>query len=380
LEGDAFPNFVGVRIAAQSLHAAAINDLHNNDLSAATQDLRALLSFAKLYEHDPGLVNYMVRMAIVGLSVDVCWDALQAEGWTEPQLAALQQACVDDERLLSQMPRTLEAERVSRLYYLKWFRTHSYEAWIARHEGVFESFGCKPLASDVATSVRLWRQCLFHPIWSFAWANREELDFLRNQQADVMALRDAVRQKSLLKLNEQMSANRLAYRAPAAAWRFYGKLPLVDNFSDSVSGRKGLDSGYPYPDFFSRAWSTAMRNLTLHEMVKTALALKRYELRHGKVPSELATLVPDFLPALPCDFMDGQPLRYRSNSDGSFTLYSVGDNLRDDGGNSSLEPGERNPAQPASAWSGKDWVWPGVPAGAKPPHVTTSTHLPGLTY
>jgi hypothetical protein len=361
LESNSFPNFVAIRISAQSLHAAAINDLHKNDLTAASRDLVALLAFAKLYEKDPTLVNYMIRMAIVGLSVDVCWDALQAEGWTEPQLAALQRACADNDRLLSQMPRTLEAERVSRIYDLSWFRTHTYEAWIARNEGVFASFGVKPPASDVGDGVRNTRQYLFHPVWSFAWAPREELDFLRTQQAEVMALRDAVKHRSLLKLKEQLSANRLAYRALVAAWRFYRKVPLVDTFGDAFGGSKGPDSGYPYPDR-ARAWHTAMKNLTLHEMVKTAIALKRYELKHGKAPSELAALIPDFLPSLPCDFMDGQPLRYRSNPDGSFTLYSVGEDMRDDSGNSSPEPAQRNPAQPASAWSGKDWVWPGIHA------------------
>jgi hypothetical protein len=41
-----------------------------------------------------------------------------------------------------------------------------------------------------------------------------------------------------------------------------------------------------------------MKNLTLHEMVITAIATKRYELKHGKAPAGLTTLVPEFLPAI----------------------------------------------------------------------------------
>ena len=37
--------------------------------------------------------------------------------------------------------------------------------------------------------------------------------------------------------------------------------------------------------------------------------------------------------------MDGQPLRYRRNADGTFLLYSVGENGKDDGGDPSLEKG-----------------------------------------
>jgi len=58
---------------------------------------------------------------------------------------------------------------------------------------------------------------------------------------------------------------------------------------------------------------------------------------------------------MPMDYMDGKPLRFRHNADGSFTLYSVGENLNDDGGDTSLlsdKEGMRN------LWFKKDYVWP----------------------
>ena len=61
-------------------------------------------------------------------------------------------------------------------------------------------------------------------------------------------------------------------------------------------------------------------NLTLHQLVVTAIALKRHELRHSKLPVTLNALVPDFLPAAPRDFMDGQSLRYRLNPNTTFQL------------------------------------------------------------
>jgi hypothetical protein len=97
-------------------------------------------------------------------------------------------------------------------------------------------------------------------------------------------------------------------------------------------------------------------------MVITTIALKRYALRHGQPAAHLGVLVPDFLNALPTDYMDGQPLRYRIRPDGTFVLYSVGANLRDEAGDFSLETtGDR--WQEASPWSGKDWVWPEGEAG-----------------
>ena len=66
---------------------------------------------------------------------------------------------------------------------------------------------------------------------------------------------------------------------------------------------------------------------------------------------------------LVADLMDGHPLRYRLNTDGTYVLYSVGDNLIDDGGSSILEsPGSGGQKSP---WSARDCVWPSLEVGNK---------------
>ena len=91
------------------------------------------------------------------------------------------------------------------------------------------------------------------------------------------------------------------------------------------------------------------------QMVVTAVALKRYQLRYGRYPEDLATLVPEFLPAVPRDPVDGQSLRYHANTDGAFTLYSVGEDGEDQGGN----PEPANEKSGLLQWQrGRDWVWP----------------------
>ncbi|HMC09692.1 MAG TPA: hypothetical protein VKH44_00320, partial [Pirellulaceae bacterium] len=47
-------------------------------------------------------------------------------------------------------------------------------------------------------------------------------------------------------------------------------------------------------------------------------------------PSEIADLTPDFLPAVPLDPFDGQPLRLRL-ADNEILIYSVGLDGKDDG-------------------------------------------------
>jgi hypothetical protein len=369
-ENSSQPNFVSFRIGAQSLQSAAMNDLHKGDLNHALENLVALEAFARLYENDPGLVNYMIRMAIIGLGVEVSWDALQANGWTQSQLATFQQACAEPDKVLAQMPKALEGIRVERIYELRWFRSHSYKAWLDRNREPYEAFGCKPLASDTAPTVLWWRQYVFHPLWNFAWADQEELEYLKNSQVEVSAVRDAVQKRSWSSLNVQLISNQKRYRLPPAKWRFYIRLPMLDDFADAAWPTTDPNGPYPYTDF-TKAWYTTMWTLTQHEMLITAIALKRFELQHGKKPSSLDALIPEFLPALPTDFMDGHPLRYRPNLDGSFALYSVGENLIDDGG--AGLPGSAHTGALKPPWNGPDWVWPTLAVANKAAQVVNTT-------
>jgi hypothetical protein len=63
--------------------------------------------------------------------------------------------------------------------------------------------------------------------------------------------------------------------------------------------------------------------------------------------------VPALLPKPPIDPFDGQPLRYRTNSNGRFTLYSVGHNGTDDRGDAKPEKNAR-----PNFLNGRDIVWP----------------------
>jgi hypothetical protein len=96
------------------------------------------------------------------------------------------------------------------------------------------------------------------------------------------------------------------------------------------------------------------RIVVARQIVITAIALKRYQLRHGVYPPELAALAPEFAAEIIDDPMDGKPLRYHLNSDGTYVLYSVGDDGKDDGGDVSPS----TPSKTATWLQGRDWVWP----------------------
>jgi hypothetical protein len=142
--------------------------------------------------------------------------------------------------------------------------------------------------------------------------------------------------------------------------------PSVQSFVNTNFVRLDFDSvkDNPYAIISQNAGSqlAAIRKAANAEVARnvviTAIALKRYELRHHQFPATLDELTPDLLKVVPIDCMDGQPLRYRLKADGTFLLYSVGENGKDDGGDPSLEKGVTGSNFNWQNPKALDWVWP----------------------
>ncbi len=111
-------------------------------------------------------------------------------------------------------------------------------------------------------------------------------------------------------------------------------------------------------DFSEWPVRQVFRNLTERRAAAVLLALRLYEADHGRLPAALATLVPDYLPAVPVDpdSPAAAPLRYRLRSPWGATVYGVGEDGVDDGGSATL----RQPAIPGETphlWNTRDVVF-----------------------
>jgi hypothetical protein len=69
---------------------------------------------------------------------------------------------------------------------------------------------------------------------------------------------------------------------------------------------------------------------TVNTLLQTHVAIRLFEQDQQRLPASLNELVPQYLPAIPHD-PPAHPLRYRLEND-RFVLYSIGWDLRDDGG------------------------------------------------
>ena len=123
-------------------------------------------------------------------------------------------------------------------------------------------------------------------------------------------------------------------------------LSKLDSHPGTISQ---LTSGNPIGQMFYDLMMPAMvkpleRKSSIDAQVRatqTILALRAYQLTHGKLPDNLDALVPEFLDQVPVDAYNGQPLHYSAERK---IVYSVGWNLKDDGGDDSSST--RNGKQP----------------------------------
>jgi hypothetical protein len=81
------------------------------------------------------------------------------------------------------------------------------------------------------------------------------------------------------------------------------------------------------------------RNVAHRDLVLCAISARQYEAARGELPAALADLVPEFLPAVPADPFDGQPLRMVATAEG-LTIYSIGSDRKDDGGSDPERKGD----------------------------------------
>lgn len=73
--------------------------------------------------------------------------------------------------------------------------------------------------------------------------------------------------------------------------------------------------------------------------LETKIALLRYRSDHGRFPESLNELTPDYLNAIPMDPISREPMKYNTKKN---VVYSIGFNMKDDGGDSKLGIFEKN--------------------------------------
>ena len=308
------------------LTLAALQELHDGNLDAAIKKIALVAALTRICQQ--GRINLLQyeRIGAGEKGLDITWEALQSPGWNDSQLDQLQVAW-QMEKLLPDTIAALEVERSFAVAYFDKVRG-SFGEWQKHRRSLLSKAqcGCENLGSDIAVSI-------YVTLWRVAWLDQDELLLLKHYQNLLEATRKVVL---------------------GQAWQnVYHQSPEVPAFLHYGD----LTRYFMTPFFEPSAESTALRAMqfeTRRQMTLTAIALKRFELRNGHLPADLRELVPGFLTELPRDYLTDGPLHYRLETNGVFSLYSVGADGRDDGG----DPSPIDRKRLLTIWDGRDAVWP----------------------
>src|SRR5947208_7696787 len=86
-----------------------MSELDAARLTEAATNLNALISLASAFRDERLIISQLVRMAITAIAISPAWESLQADGWTDAQLAELQKNWESLE-FLQPMEHALEME------------------------------------------------------------------------------------------------------------------------------------------------------------------------------------------------------------------------------------------------------------------------------
>jgi hypothetical protein len=341
-----FSNLAPLKRAALSLSAAAVSDLHYGDAASAVKDIRAMLALVNAASNDRVVISELVRVAIAQIAVPVTWEILQSTNVTDGQLVALQHDWMNLEFIRGD-ENALAMERViSEITLSKWRDSNSeLQNYFDRKENT-ENFEDTEQKDTVFDKFKIKIKVL---MWRYWWSYPDELRLLKGDQALLEAARSAETSHSFwtARLQQEDKLQKLFVSTNEETVGFSNPKEMDMHLMLSASLR-GL----------SGVLDKVMRVEVARQLTVTAIALKRYQLKHGNYPPNLDSLVPEFVSTVPLDPVDGKPLRYRPKADGTFLLYSVGENGRDDGGDPSPEIGATSSS---FYWQNPhvlDWVWP----------------------
>jgi hypothetical protein len=328
--------------AVLKLGASESWGLRRNDTDTGVKDIQAMLSIANGLSHDHLLISELVRIAITSIASGATWEFLQSTNLTDTQLSVLQDSWTNSEFIVP-FENSMKIERVVGQTELKSMRDSTLESYF----GTMNQLGLFDTDKSWLSTLKIkWNS----EMWRYWWSYPDELRQLRGIQAVMEAVRQVQTNYSFFVAETELKAKikKLAVKSDDEDSFWFADPTKVD-FHFIISSSMNA---------FTAAFDRVMRAEVAKQMTITAIALKRYQLKHGNYPADLNLLVPEFISAVPLDPVDGQPLRYRPNADGTFLLYSVGENGVDDGGDPSLE---KNVTSSSYYWQNDhalDWVWP----------------------
>lgn len=287
------------RTSTRLLCLEALVQCENQDPGQALESVRASLALAGSL-NVPALVQRLVQIALRGLAYSTVERVFNRVPLTEEQLLSLSE-WIEPSETGQGYQRAMVGERC--------FGLHAFQAPTGRISGETGS------GSGLLNLLIVPRKIL-------GLHDRDMLGYvdLMQDHIDAVALPD------------------------------HKRLAVYDSIQEAVNKgeRAGLLTRMLMPAL-ARTLQLDVRCTAHGRAVQTALAVERYRLAEGRLPQSLDDLVPAYIEAVPTDPFDGQDMRYRT-LDAGFVVYSVGEDLTDDGGTERDKRPKRGPRGEPLPW------------------------------
>ncbi len=288
------PHLTKVRDGVRLLATNAVSRAEKGQMHEALESLRAGVRLARALEQEATVISLLVEAASVNILAQSAGWILGRDGASDADLVALDGELKAGEHG-SSLERVLAGERCMGTWMFEEARRNPAQ--------ISKWFGAAPAGLDVAglADGPRWRADLAY--------------YLDCTMSNVVAAGQP--------FPGALAVNRGAVRMAKQA-RESGHMlsALLLSGGGATNGAFATGVTVRYGEMLAR-----------FRCLRLAVAVERSRLRSGgKLPGDVAPLVPEFLAARPMDPFDGQPLRYKRQRIVGYAVYSVGQDLSDDAG------------------------------------------------
>lgn len=287
------PHLATMKECSMALGLRSIAELDDGQAEAAADDVALILRLEEELRQEPFLISQLVRVAMLNIAQQPIWEGIVSHHWSSDQLARIE-AALSRIDMAADYGTAIRGENAC---------CTSGVEYLVKHGGLDEML--RPGSPETP-------RCLWSLIPS-GWVRQNQVSCSRLLLERYLPVADA---------KGHAFYPTLAESAVQEVECLGGPYSMVSRLFLPALSKSA----------FKFAQAQAYANLNL-----AACAIERYRLAHGQYPRRIQEVVPDFLPSVPTDpFTETKiapaPLRYKLTSSGDFVIYSIGWNLKDEGG------------------------------------------------
>ncbi|MGB0578435.1 MAG: hypothetical protein ACPGVU_01920 [Limisphaerales bacterium] len=300
------PHLTLLRKFARVSHLKAVSLLAEKRPDEALQELLLIIRFTESFRHEPVLISGLVHIALNSQISAVVWEGMVRKQWSPEHLAIIEKRLRSTD-FVAEYRQAIRGERALGVSTLLKYRDNFEILSQKQGAGVFFRWAPSGIFyQNLVVMGRMYDEYILEPV-----------DFTKK----IIHLEKA--EESGAHLQETFGEFHI-YRV-AAALMFPAVTKALQRYAE---GQAEIDQ------------------------VRLACAIEQYRNKHQNIPSILTDLVPEFLPELPHDPVNGDNYVYHTSGD-DYVIYSLGADTKDNGGK--IEWKEKKPNERIRERG--DWVW-----------------------